>query len=74
MPIVPAFHSAQQAKRPVEHRIYHDNDRCFSGRDIPQHFRREGADDYRLCVECARLDQAMTSAASIEPVAPVQSH
>jgi hypothetical protein len=71
---VPAFHSVQQAKRPAENRVYHDNDRCFSGRDIPQHDRREGAEGYRLCVECARLDEALVSAAPAEAVAPVQSN
>jgi len=75
MPNVPAFHSVQQAKRPVENRIYHDNDRCFSAREIPGHDRREGAADYRLCGECARLNQALLAAASAEVVAPVvQSH
>jgi hypothetical protein len=61
---VPAFHSVQQAKRPAENRVHHDNDRCFSGRDIPQHDRREGAEGYRLCVECTRLDEALLA----EPV------
>jgi hypothetical protein len=74
MPNVPAFHSVQQAKRPVENRIYHDNDRCFSARDIPGHDRREGAADYRLCVECARLNAALRSAASIDAVAPIESN
>jgi hypothetical protein len=74
MPNVPAFHSVQQAKRPAENRIYHDNDRCFSAREIPGHDRREGPADYRLCVECTRLDEALLSAASIDAVAPVQSH
>lgn len=50
---------------------HQDNDRCFSGRDIPQHDRREGAEGYRLCVECARLDQALLSAASAGTVVPV---
>ena len=52
---VPTFYSVHQAKKPEDHRVYHDNDRCFSGRDIPQHDRREGDEGYRLCVECARL-------------------
>ncbi len=55
MTIVPAFHSVTQAKKPETHRIYDDNDRCFSGRDIPQHERRLGDLGYRLCVECIRL-------------------
>lgn len=74
MPNVPAFHSVQQAKRPAENRIYHDNDRCFSAREIPGHDRREGAADYRLCGECTRLNQALLSAGSIETTAPVTSN
>ena len=66
MPNVPAFHSVQQAKRPAENRVYHDNDRCFSARDIPGHDRREGTADYRLCGECARLDQALVTAVAAE--------
>ncbi|MEX0682470.1 MAG: hypothetical protein WD904_07970 [Dehalococcoidia bacterium] len=52
---VPTFYSAQQAKKPEAHRIHHDDDRCFSGRDIPQHERLVGDNGYRLCVECTRL-------------------
>jgi hypothetical protein len=52
---VPTFYSVQQAKKPEAHRVHHDNDRCFSSRDIPQHDRRAGDGGYRLCVECARL-------------------
>jgi len=59
---VTAFHSVQQASKPEDHRIYHDNDRCFSGRDISQYDRIDGDNGYRLCVECARLNAvAMTS-------------
>lgn len=62
---VSAFHSVLQAKRPAENRIYHDNDRCFSARDIPGHDRREGDAGYRLCVECTRLDAALVAAAPV---------
>ena len=55
MATVPTFYSVHQAKKPEDHRVYHDNDRCFSGRDIPQHERLEGDNGYRLCVECVRL-------------------
>jgi len=55
MATVPAFRSVNQAAKPPEHRIYHDNDRCFPGRDIPQHERLQGDEGYRRCVECTRL-------------------
>jgi hypothetical protein len=52
---VPTFYSVHEAKKPEAHRVHHENDRCFSGRDIPQHDRRVGDNGYRLCVECTRL-------------------
>jgi hypothetical protein len=55
MATVPAYYSALQARKPEDHRVYHDNDRCFSGRDIPLHERLAGDNGYRLCVECVRL-------------------
>ena len=66
MPTVPAFYSSLQAKKPdAAHRIYHDNDRCFSGRGIPMHERVAGDAGYRLCVECVRLDEAAVPVAAI---------
>ncbi|MEO8457275.1 MAG: hypothetical protein ABI559_05625 [Chloroflexota bacterium] len=56
MAIVPSYYSVHHGKKPEAHRVYHTNDRCFSGRDIPQQDRREGDNGYRLCVECARLN------------------
>jgi hypothetical protein len=58
MSTVPAFHSTLQAKKLAEHRIYHNTDRCFSGRDVALHERLEGDNGYRLCVECTRLSAA----------------
>jgi hypothetical protein len=55
MAIVPAYCSVLETKKPEAHRVYHDSDRCFSGRGIPQHDRCEGDNGYRLCVECVRL-------------------
>ncbi len=52
---VPTFCSVDQVKKPEAHRVHHDNDRCFSGRDIALHDRRVGDKGYRLCVECTRL-------------------
>jgi hypothetical protein len=66
MATVPAFHSVNQAAKPPAHRIYHDNDRCFPGRDIPQHERLQGDHGYRRCIECIRLGSLQAS-----PVSPV---
>lgn len=66
MATVPAFHSVNQAAKPPAHRIYHDNDRCFPGRDIPQHERLQGDHGYRLCIECTRLGSLQAS-----PVSPM---
>jgi hypothetical protein len=55
---VPAFYSVLHAKKPEAHRVHHNNDRCFSGRDIAQHDRCVGNNGYRLCVECMRLGAA----------------
>lgn len=52
---VPTFCSVHEAKKPEAHRVYHDNDRCFSARNISLHDRCEGDNGYRLCVECTRL-------------------
>ncbi len=52
---VPAFYSVHEAAKPEAHRVYHDNDRCFPGRGISLHDRRDGDKGYRLCVECIRL-------------------
>ena len=65
MSTVNAYHSTTQAKKPEEHRIYHDNDRCLPGRGIPLHERRSGDNGYRLCLECLRIGElaAATTAA-----------
>lgn len=62
---VPSYYSTLQAKKPdASHRIYHNNDRCFPGRGIPLHERVTGDAGYRLCVECARLDEVALPAAA----------
>jgi hypothetical protein len=65
MVTVAAFHSTLQAKKPAEHRIFHNTDRCFSGRDIALHERVAGDNGYRLCVECARLSGISAPAAQV---------
>ena len=56
MPLVPAFYSVNEAKKAATHRVYHDNDACPLGRDIPQNERKLGDGKHRLCVDCRRLN------------------
>ncbi len=49
------FHSINEAEKPREDRVYHDNDSCPSGRDIPRWERVAGTASYRLCKLCAHL-------------------
>lgn len=46
------FHSVNEAKKPSGNRVYHNNDACPPGRDIPAHERRNGDGGYRLCKDC----------------------
>jgi len=57
MPRVASFYSINEAKKPPNQRVYHDNSACPPGRDIPQHERRTGMGGYRLCDDCHRLDR-----------------
>ena len=49
---VNAFYSINEAYKPVDKRVYHNNDVCPPGRDIPQSERRSGTNNYRLCRDC----------------------
>jgi hypothetical protein len=51
---VPAFYSINEAKKSADQRVYHDNDACPPGRDIPAHERRAGTGGYRYCQDCQR--------------------
>jgi hypothetical protein len=53
---VPAFNSINQLKKPAEDRVYHNNDKCPSGYDIPYNERRPGTANYRLCQHCKDLN------------------
>lgn len=57
MTAVPAFYSVNEASKPANLRVHHNNGACPPGRDIPQWERRVGAGGYRLCDDCARLNQ-----------------
>jgi hypothetical protein len=56
MPAVAAFHSINEVKKPPQHRVYHNNSVCPSGRDIPQGERLSGTGGYRLCEDCQRYN------------------
>ena len=55
---VPPFHHIQEARKPPEQRVYHDNDACSLGRLIQPWERREGTAGMRQCKECYRLGLA----------------
>ena len=52
---VNAFNSINEVKKPVEKRVYHNNDACAPGRDIRQDDKRNGTGGYRLCEYCENL-------------------
>jgi hypothetical protein len=57
MPKVADFYSINEAKKPADKRVYHNNGACIPGRDIPAHERRSGTGNYRLCDDCGRLNR-----------------
>ena len=57
MPRVPEFYSVNEEKKSPAHRVHHNNSACPPGRDIPQHERRQGTGNYRLCEDCDRLNR-----------------
>jgi hypothetical protein len=57
MTSVPAFYSINEVKKPADKRVHHNNGACPPGRDIPQNERKPGTGGYRLCDDCARLNQ-----------------
>jgi hypothetical protein len=52
---VPPFHSVNEEKKTVDHRVYHNDNSCPSGRDIPKNERVVGTGGYRLCMHCRNL-------------------
>jgi hypothetical protein len=52
MPKVPDFYSINEALKPVNKQVYHDNSACAPGRDIPLNERRPGRGNYRHCDVC----------------------
>ena len=56
MPKVAEFHSINEASKPADKRVHHNNGACPPGRDIPQSERSPGKGGYRLCDDCSRLN------------------
>jgi hypothetical protein len=56
MTLVPAFHSINEGQKPPARRVYHNNDACPPGRDIPLKERLTGTGSYRLCEDCNKLN------------------
>ena len=57
MPTVPAFYSINEVLKPAANRVYHNNNTCPPGRDIPANERRSGTGNYRLCNDCAERNR-----------------
>jgi hypothetical protein len=52
---VDAFYSINEGKKPVEDRVYHDNDKCGPGSEILHNDRLPGeGNKYRHCDDCTK--------------------
>jgi len=58
MPATFDFHSVNEANKPVDKRVFHNNTTCPAGRDIPAHERLPGDGGYRHCDVCDRQNKA----------------
>ena len=54
---VNSFNSINEVKKPVANRVYHNNNKCAAGSDIPQKERRTVSAGYRLCQHCKDLNK-----------------
>jgi hypothetical protein len=52
MGYTPAFYSINEALKPASKRVYHNNNACPPGRDVPPWERKTGTNLYRLCEQC----------------------
>jgi hypothetical protein len=46
------YYSVNEVKKSANKRVYHDNDQCRAGREIPPSERRDGTGGYRHCEDC----------------------
>jgi hypothetical protein len=53
---VDPFNSINEVKKKPEQRVYHNNNKCASGHDIPRKERLSGTAGYRLCRHCKDLN------------------
>jgi hypothetical protein len=51
MKVLP-FHSVREINNPAKNRVYHNDNMCPPGRDIPKSERKKGTGNYRLCKVC----------------------
>lgn len=55
--LAPNFHSINEVKKAPPLRVYHNNNACPPGRDIPTWERQLGTGAYRLCQDCENLNR-----------------
>ena len=46
------YYSVNEVSKPADKRVYHDNDQCKAGRDIPKNEQRPGRGGYKHCQDC----------------------
>ncbi len=51
---VDPFYSINEVDKPATKRVYHNDNTCPPGRDIPSWERKPGTGGYRLCEDCQR--------------------
>jgi hypothetical protein len=49
-----AYYSVNEEKKPRKERVYHTDQNCRSGRDIPKKERESGTGSYRHCKNCTK--------------------
>jgi len=53
---VSPFYSVNEADKPADERVYHDQSGCGPGSEIKPGDRRSGTGGYRRCQDCKKLD------------------
>jgi NADPH-dependent glutamate synthase beta subunit-like oxidoreductase len=52
--IIAPFYSINENLKHPANRVYHNNNACPSGRDIPEWERQSGTGGYRWCENCQK--------------------
>jgi hypothetical protein len=58
MPFKLPFFSVNEPLKPEAHRVYHSNSLCGPGQEIREEDRVSGTNNYRLCEDCKKLNDA----------------